>query len=137
MSQRSKRSGLDTSFVLRLLVGNPGKQARLAEAELDRLVSEGMRGAVSDLVVSEVYFALQHHYEVPKQVALDTLRDFLESPEIEPLGSALKVLQQPGLGKANPGFVDRLIHADYLDQASAMLTFEKAAKKLPGVGIPQ
>jgi predicted nucleic acid-binding protein len=128
--------GLDTSVILRLLVGEPVAQASRAVAELDRMRAQGKQGAVSDLVVSETYFALQYHYDVPKQVALDKLREFLESPEIEPLGEALTILQQSNLAKAKPGFVDRMIHAEYLKKASCMVTFEKASAKLPSVAIP-
>lgn len=128
--------GLDTSVILRLLIGEPVAQASRAVAELDRMRAQGKQGAVSDLVVSETYFALQYHYDVPKQVALDKLREFLESPEIAPLGEALTILQQPNLAKAKPGFVDRMIHAEYLKKASSMVTFEKASAKLPAVAIP-
>lgn len=128
--------GLDTSFILRLLVGEPAPQARRAVAELDKLREQGKRGAVSDLVASETYFALQYHYDVPKQIALDKLREFLESPEICPLGEALAVLREANLAKAKPGFVDRMIHANYLKSTSAMLTFEKASAKMPSVVIP-
>ena len=86
---------------------------------------------VGDLVVCEAYFALQHHYDVPKQVALDKLREFLESDEIAAIGESLQVLRIPGLGTARPGFVDRLINAQYLGEKTIMLTFEKSAAKLP------
>ena len=128
--------GLDTSVILRLLVGEPLALANRAVAELDRMRQDGKLGAVSDLVVSETYFALQYHYDVPKQVALDKLREFLESPEIAPLGESLGILQQANLAKAKPGFVDRMIHAEYLKKASSMVTFEKASAKLPAVAIP-
>ena len=131
-----RREGLDTSFVLRLLVGEPVDQAQAAVAHLDLLKASGKQAVVNDLVVSETYFALQHHYGVPKQVALDHLRQLLESPEIEAAEQTLALLQQPGLGKAKPGFVDRLIHAHYLTEAGGMATFEKAAAKLPKVVIP-
>ena len=136
MSQTSNLIGLDTSFVLRLLVGEPEAQAKRAVAQLDIIRSEGKRCAVSDLVVSETYFALQYHYEVPKQLALDSLKDFLRSPEIVPIGESLAILQQTDLGKSKPGFVDRMIHAEYMREAAMMLSFEKAAGKLPGVSIP-
>jgi predicted nucleic acid-binding protein len=136
MSSPSQRVGLDTSIVLRLLTGEPAAQATKAVAMLDELRASGKRGAVNDLVVSEAYFALQYHYEVPKQLALDKLREFLESPEVEPTGQALFILEQPNLGKAKPGFVDRVIHAQYLQTASGMMTFEKAAAKLPQVAVP-
>ncbi len=135
MSQ-ARLVGLDTSVVLRLLLGEPIAQAERAVAELNKMRGRGKRGAVSDLVISEAYFALQYHYDVPKQLALDKLREFLESPEIVPLGEALAILQQEHLAKAKPGFVDRMIHADYLRKTSTMVTFEKASAKLSSVLIP-
>jgi len=137
MSQISNLIGLDTSFVLRLLVGEPKVQAKRAVAQLDEIRSEGKRCAVSDLVVSETYFALQYHYEVPKQLALDSLKDFLKSPEVVPIGESLAILQQPDLGKSKPGFIDRMIHAEYMQKAEMMLSFEKAAAKLPAVRLPK
>lgn len=135
MSHPSQCSGLDTSFVLRLLVGEPTAQAKKAAAIMDELRAEGKWGAVNDLVVSETYFALTYHYEVPKQLALDKLREFLESPEVLATGHALATLAEPNLGKTKPGFVDRMIHAQYLEIASGMLTFEKAAVRLPRVRV--
>lgn len=135
MSGDARLVGLDTSFVLRLLVGEPAAQARRAVARLDTLRDAGKRCAVSDLVVSEAYSALQYHYGVPKQRALDTLRAFLESPEVVPLGAALTILQQPDLARARPGFVDRLIHAWYAREAATLLSFEKTAAKLPGTTV--
>lgn len=136
MSQASDLIGLDTSFVVRLLVGEPVAQAKRAVAQLDAIRSEGKRCAVSDLVVSEAYFALQYHYEVPRKHALDTLKAFLESPEIMPTGESLAIMRQSDPGKSKPGFIDRIIHAQYMRDAAMMLSFEKAAGKLPGVHIP-
>ena len=132
----SKRIGADTSFLLRLLIGEPKAQAEAAVKELDQRFAKGERLAVLDLVVAETYFALQHHYEVPKQEALDTLKEFLEAPEIVALGVTQTVLAESKLGHANPGFVDRLIHADYLASTAGMLSFEKAARKLPKTQAP-
>lgn len=129
-------TGLDTSFVLRLLLGEPIDQAVKAVEKLDELKGRGDKGAVSDLVVSEAYFALQYHYGVPKQLALNKLREFLQSSEIEATGQSLGILARANLGRAKPGFIDRMIHAEYLQTSSGMLTFEKAAAKLNKVTIP-
>ena len=58
MSKKQTCVGLDTSFVLRLLTGEPGKQTALAVKQLDQMRAEGKLAAVSDLVVAETYFAL-------------------------------------------------------------------------------
>jgi hypothetical protein len=41
----------------------------------------------------------------------------------------------PKLAVARPGLVDRLIHAEYIRAANEMLTFEKAAARLPRVRV--
>jgi predicted nucleic-acid-binding protein len=127
--------GLDTSVVLRLLLGQPADQAARAVAFLDKLARGGHHAVVSDLVVSEAYFALQHHYGVFKQEALMGLRRLFADGEIEPLGAAARVLAVAGLPSAKPGFVDRLIHGAYAGPSDEMATFEKAAGKLKSVRV--
>lgn len=127
------KTGLDTSVVLRLLLGQPADQAARAVAFLDELSRAGHRAVVVDLVVAEAYFALQHHYGVSKQDALTGLRQLFADGEIEPLGAVAAVLATDGLASAKPGFVDRLIHGAYASAADGMATFEKAAAKLKSV----
>src|SRR5258706_1498721 len=127
---RSVRLGLDTSVVLRLLVGEPRAQAERAWQLVVETRSAGGDVAVSDLVVSEVYFALQYHYGVPKIEALEQLAAFLASGEIVSLGRAASVLAAPGLTSAKPGFIDRLIHAGYLRELDSMSTFAKAGSRV-------
>ena len=129
------KTGLDTSVVLRLLLGQPADQAARAVAFLDKLSRGGHHAVVSDLVVAEAYFALQHHYGVSKQDALLGLRRLFADGEIEPLGAAAEVLAADGVASAKPGFVDRLVHGAYTDAADEMVTFEKAASKLKSVRV--
>lgn len=124
------RVGLDTSVVLRLLTGQPPAQTAKAVALLDELGRGGHRPVVSDLVVAEAYFALQHHYGVRKADALDALREMFDAGEIEATGAAPAILSTPGLSTAKPGFVDRLIHAGYATAGGRMATFERASSRL-------
>ncbi len=130
-----KSVGLDTSIVLRLLTGTPTGQAHRALAEVTQRLSSGVRVSVSDLVVSEAYFALQHHYGVPKAEALRLLATFLTQSGVTCTGAAGAVLTTPSLATAKPGFVDRLIHADTMRSADELLTFETAAGRLTGVRV--
>ena len=126
---------LDTSVVLRLLVGQPTDQWPKAIDYLDSMARRGERPVVSDLVVAEAYFALQHHYDVPKKDALAALRHMFADGEITSTGAAVDVLASPSLATAKPGFVDRLIHHGYTNEDGAMATFEQSAKKLPNVRL--
>ena len=127
--------GLDTSVVLRLLLGQPVDQSQSAVAFLEELVLRGDRAVVSDLVVAEAYFALQYHYGVPKKEALAALRRMFADGEIESQGVAGEVLAAEGLASAKPGFVDRLIQGAYVTSGGSMVTFEKAAGKLKTVRV--
>lgn len=127
--------GLDTSVVLRLLVGVPADQAAAAAAFLDDVRRRGDQAVVSDLVVAETYYALQFHYDVTKADALKALASLVATGEIAAIGEAGSILTQTGLARAKPGFVDRLIHAAYTGEGGGMATFEKAGGRLPGTTV--
>lgn len=125
------RIGLDASVVLRLLTGEPEHLATLAARRVESSLLGGDTVLVSNLVVSEACFALQHHFGLSKAQALEVLGEFLRQGGIEAAGSAHAILRMPNLAVARPGLVDRLIHAEYLRVADEMLTFEKSAARLP------
>ena len=127
--------GLDTTVFVRLLIGKPEDQFARAEAYLDELYFRGDQVIVSDLVVAETYFALQYHYQISKADALAFIARAFESGDIKPTGLAVEILRMPALATAKPGFVDRLIHAEYLKLAHEVVTFEKAASKLKSVCV--
>jgi len=121
--------------VLRLLVGQPANQTARAVAFLDELSRRGDQPVVSDIVAAEVYFALQYHYGISKKNALSGMQRLFAGDEIKPLGIVTDVLATTGIASAKPGFVDRLIHGAYLNEADGMATFEKSARKLKSVQI--
>ena len=67
--------GLDTSVVLRLLTGVPAKHA---DAARTMLTASRETICISDLVVSETYFALRHHYAVPHADAAHAMAALLD-----------------------------------------------------------
>jgi len=124
--------GLDTSVVLRLLTGEPEPLAKVALAAMQTAMLHGKSILVSDLVVAESYFALHTYYEVPKPEAMQQLLAFLKHDHVRAGGAAIHALEA-ALGSSNRlGFVDRLIHSSYASTSAAMLTFEKAARRLEG-----
>jgi predicted nucleic-acid-binding protein len=123
--------GLDTSVVLRLLVGEPVAQALIAVNYLDEIRRKGNQAVADDLVIAEAYFAAQYHYGLPKAAVLAALEKMFQSGEILSAGQAARILTLPGLHSAKPGFVDRMIHAAYTGAGGRMATFEKSAAKLP------
>jgi predicted nucleic acid-binding protein len=130
---RSKRFGLDTSVVLRLIVGEPEPQADRAARFLTEALDVGDSLIVSDLVLCETYFALHTHYDVPKREAIKGLTQMLtEGPVTAVDGSPiLNVLKASAKGPQKPGFVDRLIQAQYEALQADTVSFEKASRRLP------
>lgn len=126
------KTGLDTSVVLRLLVAMPADLAECALREVLRCQSDGITLHVSDLVLAETYYALQFHYRMSKTEALSVLREFLRESGIDASSATCEILELPDLAEARPGFVDRMIHAGYRTAGCEVLTFERAARKLPG-----
>lgn len=128
--------GLDTSFVVRLLTRDPLDLATLALRYLRERQRDGDTALISNLVFAETYHALQYHYGVSKKDSLDALRHLLASPGVEASGATADVLGTPNLESAKPGFVDRVIHQEFLQaNATLIVTFERAASKLPRVEV--
>jgi predicted nucleic acid-binding protein len=121
--------GLDTSVVLRLLVGVPEAQARLAQRRLEHAIEQGEPVIVCDLVIAEAYYALQFHYEVPKAEARNMLMRFVRSGvvAVEPRNAAEALVPTSGAG-----LVDRLIHARHRALGAVTLTFERKLGALEG-----
>ena len=127
--------GLDTSVVVRLLVGEPAEQAQAAQRLLEAGRAANDPAALSDLVVGETYFALRHHYLVPHARAVTALRALVTDPRLRPTGVAPEVLESlPGNDTA-PGLMDRLIHGDYERGGIELRTFDRAAARLPGAQL--
>lgn len=127
--------GVDTSVLVRLLVGEPAAQASKAKERL--LAAHRLRRPVhvSDLVIAETYYALKFHYGSALEDIRRSLLAMLTSGLIQPEpGSAvLAVLQSKIGGKA--GFVDRLIQARYEADGLTTLTLDRAQAKLGHVEL--
>jgi predicted nucleic acid-binding protein len=129
--------GLDTSVLVRLLIGVPADQATTALAFVKEARLAGRQVVVSDLVVSEAYFALHFHYDVPEPEAITALCQVLQSGLVDPAEgrAVVEILDEMARSSAKPGFVDRLIHAQYERRPATMATFERAAGRLAGTTV--
>ena len=125
--------GLDTSVVVRLLVGEPVDQALTAQSAIEG----APRGSivVSDLVIGESYFALRHHYEVPHRKAIAALAAMVSDPRIRCMGVAGRVLAAMPDRESGAGLMDRLIHGGYEVEDMTLLTFDRGAARLPGAQL--
>ena len=128
-------AGVDTSLLVRLLTGRPEALAAAAKEFLAEMESAGAPVFVSDLVVAEAYFACQHHYGIPKGDVLRGLHELLAQPTFQVPEDLLELLSRPGPDTAEPGFLDRLIHAEYARSGLPLVSFEKAAARLPDTRV--
>jgi predicted nucleic acid-binding protein len=121
--------GLDTSVVVRLLVGLPEKEYRSARRRLDDAHSADDLVLVSDLVLAEAYHALRHHYDVPDAEVRARLTAFLESGLVllEPAGGVRALHAEGGAG-----LMDRMIHERYRSLDAVTITFDRQQADLEG-----
>jgi predicted nucleic acid-binding protein len=123
--------GLDTSVVLRLLIGEPRPQMEAARRRIERALIAGEKVIVTDLVIAEAFYALRHHYGVPETVALGRLREFLGSHvvHLDPAGAEEALGQGT---RTQAGVVDRLIVARYRALGATTATFDLRQARLEG-----
>lgn len=124
--------GVDTSVLLRVLMGQPVALAQKVRARLKDLWRSGVKCSVCDVVVSEAYYALQHSYGISKERAILALKRLSENPGFKFSDAACAALATPNLAKASPGLMDRVIYGTYVPHADGehvMLTCERDAKK--------
>jgi predicted nucleic-acid-binding protein len=131
MSAPEIRASLDTSVVMRLLTGQPLALATSARRYMAETQQAGAKVFVSNLVVLEACFACQHHYGMAKDAVLTGLQRLLSMPTFVVHPQLLPLLATEGLATAKPGFLDRLIHAEATTARLPLVTFEKAAARLP------
>ena len=122
--------GLDTSVVLRILTGVPAPLAASVVERIERLCDEGNDFFVSDIAVCEAYHAMQHFYGNTKEEAILALQALSREPGFAFSAEAMDALGVPEAWKASPGFVDRMLAAEYASRGYVTLSCEKSFRKL-------
>ena len=128
----TRRFGIDTSVLVRLLTGEPAADFAYCVSKLSALVEEdGAEVFASNQVIGEAYIAVQHHYGVSKADARAGLLDVLRSGLVSPLNglvvfSALETSESPGL-------FDRLIVDEYSRAGLEILTLDRKMASLSDV----
>ena len=128
----TRRFGIDTSILVRLLTGEPASDFEFCVAKLTKLVEDSAAEIfASNQVIGEAYVAVQHHYGVTKADARSGLIDVLRSGLVAPLGgpSVIEALDAPD----GPGLFDRLIADDYRRVGLETLTLDRRMSGLPQV----
>ena len=127
--------GMDTSYLLRLLTGQPKELAEKALARYLEAVGRGDSFSVSDTVVTEAYYALQHHYGKTKDETIEALKGISEDDSIAFSAGFDSVISLSKLANANPGFLDRVLAADYRSRGQITLSCEKSFCRLPDTEV--
>ena len=130
----TRRFGIDTSVLVRLLTGDPPADFdRCADALRHLIEAEDAVMLASNQVIGEAYIAVQHHYGVSRADARAALVDVLRSGLIEPLNgrSALAAIE----ASDSPGLMDRLIADDYAGSSLEVLTLDRRMASLPGTRL--
>ena len=124
--------GLDTSVVLRLLTGEPRPLAEAARTYVDNARATGEPAGITDTVVGEAYFALQHHYGMSEADTRDLLRRFLESGvvTVEPV-TVLDAFAPRG----GAGFLDRLIETRHRSLGWTSVTIDRKMARALGAEL--
>ena len=82
----TRRFGIDTSILVRLLTGEPASDFEHCVAKLTGLVQDSAAEIfASNQVIGEAYVAVRHHYGVTKADARSGLIDVLRSGLVAPL----------------------------------------------------
>ncbi len=125
------RFGIDTSILVRLLVGEPAADFEDCVRTLSALIEDdGAEVFASDQVIGEAYVAVQHHYGVTRGDARTGLLDVLRSGLVAPLnGRAVFEALEAANGA---GLFDRLIADEYARAGMEVLTLDRRMAALPG-----
>jgi predicted nucleic acid-binding protein len=121
--------GLDTSVLLRLLVGQPVGEARAARERLEEAHERGDSILVTDLVLGEAFFALHYHYGIPKEEARGKLREMALSRVVILAPPEAIWALEPSKGA---GLLDRLVHARHRAEGAVSWTFDRKMAALDG-----
>jgi len=125
------RYGIDTSIFVRLLTGDPEKDFEKTKSALEKIlaVDPAAEIEVSNLVIAEAYFVIQHHYGVPKEEAKAGLVSVMTSGLVKPQRG--EGVLQALAAKQEPGLLDRLITGDYAASGIITLTHDRKMGRLP------
>lgn len=125
----TRRYGIDTSVLVRLVTGTPPDAYSRCVERLHALVGSGAEIFASNQVIGEAFVAVQHHYGVSAVDARAELSKALRSGLVAPLNgrAAIEALEAAG----GPGLFDRLIADDYARADLHVLTLDRKMAGLP------
>lgn len=127
--------GLDTSALLRIATQQPPELAATVTARVQSILESGATVFISDLVVFEAYYALQHSYHATKFEAISDLLAIAVQPGFQFSETAVAALSEPDAATMSPGMVDRMIAGEYRSRGLRVLACEKDFRRLPDAEV--
>ena len=128
----TRRFGIDTSVLVRLITEDPEAEFEYCVERLRTLVEDqGDEIYVSNQVIGEAYIAVQQHYGVAKAEARSSLLNALQSGLVSPLNGPTVIAALEATG--GPGLFDRLIAEGYARADLEVLTLDRKMANLPDV----
>ena len=128
----TRRFGIDTSVLVRLLTEDPEAEFEYCVEKLRTMVDDRSDEIfVSNQVIGEAYIAVQQHYGVAKAEARSSLLNALQSGLVSPLNGppVIEALEATG----GPGLFDRLIVDEYSRSGLEVLTLDRKMASLSDV----
>ena len=119
----TRRYGIDTSILLRLITAQPRDTSAYCVEQLSELIANGAEVFASNQVIGETYIAVQHYYKVSKIDASIALKHTLTSGLVAPLNGSAVIEALSTTGGA--GLFDRLIADDYTRAGLEVLTLAR------------
>ncbi len=127
----TRRYGIDTSVLVRLITGAPPDAYAHCVKRLSALVVSGAEIFASNQVIGEAFVAVRHHYGVAAVDARSELSKALRSGLVAPMNGRAVIVALEASG--GPGLFDRLIADDYSQVGLEVLTLDRRMASLTGV----
>ena len=124
----TRRFGIDTSILVRLITGDPEAGFRDCVRRIGALIDEGHEVFASNQAIGEAYVAVQHHYGISKTDARSALHAALRSGLVAPLNGRTAIAALEASDGA--GLLDRLIADDYARADLETLTLDRKTARL-------
>jgi len=131
----SKRRIIDTSLIVRYLVQDHEKHARIASALFDACDRGELTIVVLPAVLAECVFVLESFYERPRADIASALACLISSPGIEISEATIHVDAMNRYRKSSAHFVDCLIAATAVAEATPVDTFDQDFGKFGDVAV--
>jgi predicted nucleic-acid-binding protein len=127
----------DTNVLLRLLLNDEPRQARQAQALVDRAVSRSDKVLLPDVVLCELEWVLGAVYDVPRPEIIRTLRGLLDTDIFAFFDRSAVVEALRDYEAGNADFSDYLIGATAARAGAATTyTFDRALRRASGFDVP-